>query len=173
MPIYAGIGSRETPAEIIAQMIQVGAQLAAFGWLLRSGHADGADEAFERGCDIVLGKKQIFLPWRAFNGSDSPLYTPTLEAFALAEKIHPAWSNCSIAAKKLHARNCQQVLGQKLDQPADAVVCWTEDGFPIGGTATAITLALQRGIPIFNFGRPPFGAPATADAAVTMLRALA
>ena len=44
---YAGIGSRETPAEIQAQMNEVAKELEAAGYTLRSGNAEGADKAFE------------------------------------------------------------------------------------------------------------------------------
>jgi len=41
--IYAGIGSRSTPVEIIDKMIAIGSYMAHQGHLLRSGAADGAD----------------------------------------------------------------------------------------------------------------------------------
>ncbi len=179
--IYAGVGARKTPEPILLEMISVGRQLGELGWTLRSGHAGdknpgallGADLAFEKGCDEAQGKKQIFLPWRNFNGSTSPYYPPSLEAFTMAEQIHPRWDLCNLTARKLHARNCHQVLGEKLDTPAIAVICWTEGGLPVGGTATAIMLALKEGIPIFNFALPPFGAPATAEACVSLMRLMA
>jgi predicted Rossmann fold nucleotide-binding protein DprA/Smf involved in DNA uptake len=44
--IYAGIGSRETPKEVLKSMTNYAKELSATGWVLRSGGADGADTAF-------------------------------------------------------------------------------------------------------------------------------
>lgn len=58
MKIYAGIGSRKTPKKILEQMRNISSFLAKEGYTLRSGGADGADSAFEDGCDLVLGEKK-------------------------------------------------------------------------------------------------------------------
>ena len=83
---YAGIGSRETPDDIIEFMMKCGAYLANKGYTLRSGGADGADLAFERGCDKYDGIKEIYLPWTGFNGSKSKLVVNKQEAFDIAEQ---------------------------------------------------------------------------------------
>jgi len=148
---YAGIGSRETPHEVLSEMHRIGAFLAKRNFILRSGGADGADSAFEQACCSANGKMEIFLPWRGFNNNKSPLYEqPSQEAILLASSIHPAWQNLSSAAKVLHARNCYQILGQSLDDPVDIVICWTPAGAVVGGTATAIKLAVKYGIPVYN-----------------------
>lgn len=153
---YAGIGSRETPGEVLAQMEQLGKRFAEHGWLLRSGGADGADSAFERGCDKAEGKKEIFVPWQNFNKSPSPLWPPSEEAMAIASRIHPAWGNCAWNAKMLHARNVHQVLGPKLDDPVDLVICWTKYGSVRGGTSTAIKIARQHNVEVSNLFESPF-----------------
>ncbi|CAN7781972.1 hypothetical protein LJR175_008182 [Variovorax sp. LjRoot175] len=59
--------------------------------------------------------------------------------------------------RALHA-NVHQLLGHSLDEPSDFVLCWTADGAQsaadvnskTGGTGTAIRLASQRGVPVFN-----------------------
>jgi len=147
---YAGIGSRSTPEAIQTLMKDIAERLAIRGWTLRSGGADGADKAFENGCDIQNGKKEIFIPWNKFNGSSSSLFPPSDEALMIACKIHPAWKNLSGPAKLLHARNCHQILGQNLDDPVSVVICWTQDGKVVGGTATAIKIAEERNIPVLN-----------------------
>lgn len=141
---YAGIGSRETPADVLQLMYELGAWLARQGYTLRSGGAEGADSAFEQGALSVAGARaEIFTPMDA-----------TPEALRLASEIHPNWNACTSYARKLHARNCFQVLGRTLDDPVTFVVCWTRGGQPVGGTATAIRLAERNGIPIFNLARP-------------------
>lgn len=153
MKYYTGVGSRETPPEIIASMSSIAMTLAARDYCLRSGGAPGADTAFEQGVP-PSGAKEIFLPWRGFNGHPSPLFTPSAEALAIAATIHPAWHRCSLGAQKLHARNVHQILGPKLDSPSEFVVCWTKGGVTVGGTATVIRLALQHKIPVYNLGHP-------------------
>lgn len=77
MICYAGIGSRETPKSILEFFEYLGELLAKKGFTLRSGAAKGADSAFEKGCDRVSGLKEIFLPWRGFEGSKSDKYRRT------------------------------------------------------------------------------------------------
>ena len=151
---YTGIGSRKTPKDILSIMVRFGAAMAQEGILLRSGGADGADAAFETGCDVENGQKEIYLPWRGFNNHSSKLYTTMREAYEIASQLHPAWGSCNQAAQKLHARNCHQILGPNLDDPSGFVVCWTPGVEVVGGTATAINLAKQRGIKVLNMAIP-------------------
>ena len=58
MRYYIGIGSRETPTEICKIFETVAEFLAKKGYILRSGHADGTDIAFEIGCDQANGAKE-------------------------------------------------------------------------------------------------------------------
>ncbi len=150
MKYYTGVGSRSCPDLILGQIHLIAADLSNKGYILRSGGADGADLAFEKGSDSALGQKLIYLPWKNFNNNDSLLNTVTKEAFDLASTIHPAWNRCSIGAKKLHARNCYQVLGYDLKTPSEFLICWAKNGEEVGGTRTAIILAKQNNIPVFN-----------------------
>lgn len=156
---YAGIGSRETPAEVCSLMTEIGQELGIHGFTLRSGHAEGADKAFEKGYDLMPDGLEIFLPWKGFNGSASPYYdwpdsTTAEHAMWLAAQVHPAWSRCSQGARKMHARNGAQILGWRLQHPSLFVVCWTPGGRLQGGTAQALRLADRYHIPIFNLGLP-------------------
>lgn len=152
---YTGIGSRETPKEILDLMTRLGSALEDKGYILRSGGAGGADLAFEKG---VTQNKDIFLPWRGFNGSNSTLYNQLPLAFDLASEHHPAWGNLKDSVKKLMARNSHQVLGKELKVKSSFVLCWTPDGCEssdtrtnkTGGTGLAISLASSLGIPIYN-----------------------
>jgi hypothetical protein len=146
MRYYTGIGSRKTPSHICEKFTRIAEYLQ--DWTLRSGGADGADLAFEHGS----GHRDIFLPWRGFNGNHSELYTQLPEARRLAEKHHPHWENLTEPVRKLMCRNAHQVLGRNLDDPSTLLICWTENGEEIGGTALAIRLAKEYNVPIFNFG---------------------
>lgn len=149
---YAGIGSRSTPRPALVLIGKLAQVLADYGLTLRSGGAQGADTAFEKGCDRSGGKKEIFLPWRGFNKNKSPLFDPPLQAQVIASFCHPNWRACREPARKLHARNCQQIYGVNLDIPVDFVLFWAPEaqGKVEGGTATAVTLAREMKIPTFN-----------------------
>lgn len=154
---YAGIGSRETPIGILALMEILAFRLAEQGHTLRSGGAPGADQAFEKGCDAAGGKKAIFIPWNGFQNRNARIEVGVLagveaRALELASELHPNWAACSDAARKLHARNCYQILGSGLDSPVSDVVCWTPNGSGKGGTGQALRLARRLGIPIWDLG---------------------
>lgn len=153
---YAGIGSRETPDGVQRQMAVLASKLELRDWVLRSGHADGADQAFEAGV-VDPRNMEIFLPWMGFNGTSrhqlkpGHLYPPSSgEAWRIAEMSHPAWHRCSQGAKNLHVRNVFQILGANLDMRVDAVVCWTLNAAGGGGTGQAIRLAKSLDIPVFD-----------------------
>lgn len=149
MITYAGIGSRETPSNICDAMQSWGSWLARTGWVLRSGRARGADQAFELGCDSALMNhpKQIFT-------ADMSVQHP--EWFTHAALFHPAWERCSAYAMALHARNSAIMLGDRLDAPVKLVACWTKDGKASGGTGQALRIAARYGIPVFNFFNDPY-----------------
>lgn len=147
---WTGIGSRETPPEVCRRMTKIAQKFQEMGYILRSGGAQGADAACEAGAGDL---KQIFLPWNKFEGRivDNKLFfLPKKEAFDLAATIHPVWDKLTDGAKRLHARNCHQVLGPNLDTPSKLLICWTMGGGERGGTATAMKLAKMYGVPIKN-----------------------
>jgi hypothetical protein len=132
---YAGIGSRQTPTNILTLMSNVASKLSNTH-ILRSGGSLGADQAFERGCS---GKKEIFLANHC-----------TFAAMELASYYHPNWDACNNYARQLHGRNMMIILGPNLDTPVDFVICWTSDGLASGGTGQALRLASAHNIKIFN-----------------------
>lgn len=155
--IYTGIGSRDTPHEIRNLMTELAQRLEGHGFILRSGAADGADQAFEKGVTNP-DNKEIYLPWKGFNGSTSELYTLSNQALATVNNYHPAPDYLNNVSIKLMARNSYQVLGQTLDKPSSFVLCWTPDGCEdnrsrksiTGGTGQAVSIASFKKIAIFN-----------------------
>ena len=135
-------------------MVLLGEEFARRNWVLRSGGSPGADTAFEKGCDLGNGTKEIFLPWSGFNASGSPLFETPREAFELARKIHPGLNRRSASVQKLRARNVCQILGASLNEPSHLVIAWTENAVPSGGSATVILIAEERGIPVLNLAEP-------------------
>ncbi len=159
---YAGVGSRETPDGVLSTIERMAARLATRRLKLRTGGAQGADTAFWSGSKAVGGQGEMWLPWEGFIQFYGCFYLPTEAHYNRVSKIHPAWDKLSKGAKALHARNVGQVLGSDLCKPVDMVICWTRDGAEsasecsrdTGGTGTAIRLASELEIPIYNLARP-------------------
>lgn len=150
---YAGIGSRKTPIDVLSEMASIAKKLSSLNFVLNSGGAEGADQAFESGSF----NSNIFVPWSSFNNYNLPANIPD-DAFHIAEKYHPNWTRLSNGARLLMARNVQQVFGRDLTQPVSFVICWTPDActshenrsYTTGGTGLAISVASMSNIPVFN-----------------------
>ena len=158
MKPYTGIGAREITPSLTNELTQIGQKLAELGYTVRSGGAQGADFAFETGCDIGKGSKEIYLPWKGFNHNKSSLVLPNpipTDVAAIAKEIYPHWDYVTEPVRRLHARNVYQILGWDLTSPAHFVVCYTErpynDPKAVGGTLFGIKLAEKHEIPVYNF----------------------
>lgn len=140
---YAGVGSQETPEDVRTIMHKMAGYLESKGYTLLTGDALGADSAFASGCQ----RKRIF------TASDATELT-----LAIAQEVHPAPWLLPSYAKRLMARNTNQIFGANLDTPVDFVLCWTHDGCTshasrrreTGDTGQAIALASLKGIPVIN-----------------------
>jgi hypothetical protein len=149
MKAYAGVGSRETPDDMLALCQMAAEALADQNYVLRTGHAPGADQAFERGAGRLA---EVFLPWPSFENSE-PLEAdvihdgPTVDAMRIAARLHPNWANLKQGAQKLHARNVHQVLGADTKSPSVFVLCWHQGS---GGTMQAVRIAEAHNVPVFN-----------------------
>lgn len=138
---YAGIGSRQTPTNVLGLMSQFAYKAETAGWKLRSGSAKGADGAFSAGC-ICDFHKEIYLPY-----GEIPV-----KAYEIAMRFHPAWSRCSDFARRAHARNILILLGENLNDPVDMVICWTFAAQVVGGTGHSTCVANAHDIPVHNLG---------------------
>lgn len=134
--IYAGIGARATPTNILVTMTKIATHLRENLYDLRSGGARGADMAFEAGASF---RKEIF------RANDT-----TKDALLMAEQDHPAWAKLNPYVRQLMGRNAMILLGQELDAPVEMVICWTPDGKIIGGTGHSLRIAMRHKIPIYN-----------------------
>ena len=153
---YTGIGARATPPEMLGLITRAAFARLKRGYVLRSGHAIGADSAFERGAGSAA---QIFLPVSGWRGSASTFHVGTLgaELWGRAREIaaphHPAFAGLSRFVQDLHTRNVFRVLGPALDSPSEFVLCWTADGEASGGTGQALRIAGAHGVPVYNLQR--------------------
>jgi len=158
MYAIAGVGSRETPDNILSEMMKIGVWCKEQGVTVRSGHADGADWAFELGAQENC---VAYLPWNRFNDhlvSKAKLivYSPNLTAEEIARKFHPHYDRLKFGVKKLMCRNVYQVLGEDLNTPSKAVVCWTQDALSGGGTGQAIRIANAYSIPVLDMAKEEY-----------------
>lgn len=155
--IYAGIGSRETPSDVLQLMTAMAGKLESSGHLLRSGGAVGADQAFQRGVQDPR-HMAIYLPSQSFMGQlasmpgryDASRLPSWREALETVPLYHPAPHMLKPFAQALMARNAYQVLGPDLQTPARMVVAWAPGGYenappPLGaregGTGQALRIA--------------------------------
>lgn len=163
--VVTGIGTRKVPrakdgavdTRLLRLIQEIGRASGPGNWTLRSGGADGMDTLFEV---HWAGPTEIYIPWPGFrnrfdgcSGAIVPVASER-QALAIAETIHPNWKACSPTAKKLHARNINQVLGELLIMQSDACIYYADiDPFtsePLGGTRTAVMLCRSLNIPTFN-----------------------
>lgn len=142
-------------------MTEIAWALARRGWILRTGGAPGADQAFEHG--VTVEQIEVYLPWPRFEGHAGravKLMRPTPAAYEVASRFHPEWPILTPGAQKLHARNVHQVLGHDLRTHSRFVICWTPDGSldgsggTSGGTGQALRIAKAHGVTVFNLAHP-------------------
>lgn len=148
---YAGIGSRSTPGNVCDVMTKLAWKLSDKGWILRSGGAKGADDAFYRGsvyseqwaCPPALTppKSEIYTPEHLI-GSKQYGYIPVFVEENL-EMIHRAWKICAFDlgltafrgckfkgieglnfSQRCHIRNVFQVMGLDLDTLVKGLICY-------------------------------------------------
>lgn len=146
---YTGIGSRETPKDILEVMTKLATVLEHKGYILRTGDAKGADAAFRAGCS----NKQVY----------------TIKSLSeISEEMHDICYNDLITlhpnvnavmrkpwAKEYLMRDSLQVRGNHPnDTLSHFVVCWTKDAGLNGGTAQAMRLANKLGVEIYNLANP-------------------
>lgn len=138
-----------------------------FGMVLRSGAAEGADTAFQKGvCNVNPKYCQIWTPWNNFRpkeqhvGFHSCSYiTPTTGMFEKAREafidtgIIPWFDNMKQGAQKLHGRNFYQVMGkhgESLSRVCIYIADEDANGEVRGGTRSAVFLSRHYNIPTYN-----------------------
>jgi len=175
---YTGIGSRETPLEIRDLMTEIAMHFQSHGYTLRTGSVSVADRAFEIGAGE---NKEIYVPWNGWNdrpGITSVSIASTRLAQSIWEQrrvngwepflsahVDEKWDDIHPGTKDLLAKSVCMVLGKDLNEPSDALVCWTPQCRVIGISAHVMVLAAINKIPMFNLCDPE-----TLDVIKIMLR---
>jgi hypothetical protein len=154
----ACFGARVTPEPILDLMERLAEVLTQRGWKLRSGHAVGADMAWEKGG--VKGNPYNFtacLPFWHYNKEIPP--PPKAYAFqslgeklrkeyiAEAKKHHPAYDHLPPGARLMMNRNAMIADGTFLG------LCWLDRSKPGGGGSGHTARILHgRGVPVLDLG---------------------
>lgn len=155
---YAGVGSRETPQDVLDNMTELAKELENEGYVLRSGGAEGADKAFYNGVQNKKNAKIYF-----DTDIEHDVYGTAKTANSLLRETHPRVDKVGAGRPTwLLARDGYQVFGDQFDSPAAFIICWTNDGVTsyeqtsatTGGTGQAIRLASRKGIPVINMKDP-------------------
>lgn len=168
MRYWTGVGSRSITKEEQELAVYVAETITRrFGMVLRSGAAEGADTAFQKGvCNVNPKYCQIWTPWNNFRpkeqhtGFPSCSYTtPTTEMFEKAREafistgIIPWFDRMKQGAQKLHGRNFYQVrggYGEPLSKVCIYIADEDDNGEVSGGTRSAVLLARHYKIPTYN-----------------------
>ena len=140
LKFFAGIGSRQTPSNILPMMAAISKHCMEKRFYLRSGGAKGADTAFEEG--VPKGDpKEIFTAYEATN-----------DAINYVRKYYNAQSfeGKPRYVQRLLGRNAMIILGKNLDTPSKFVVCWTPGAKPVGGTGLGLKIAEEHKISVYN-----------------------
>ena len=162
---YAGVGSRETPEDIMELMRRISFALYAQGYALSSGDAEGADKAFYEGAVKSpyyqhLGAR-IYLAWNGVGKRwhdpknffyDASQYPTWESAKSIAEECRGSWEGLGRGGIAMHSRNVYQIMGACLTDPVKSIIYWAK---PVGktekvkgGTNTALQLAIKCEIPV-------------------------
>jgi len=156
---YAGIGSREVTLGELVDIANISKTLAKMNFLLYSGNAPGADQAFQKGCD---GKCVVYVPWDGFEINVFNYKTEAHKHFVMGRseaglaainKYHPNPASLSTGGKALQARNWHQIAGVPPEFPQVSLVvcCATPKGNGVeGGTGQAVRIANDLKIPVVN-----------------------
>jgi len=150
---YAGIGSRQISDNESEIIRSISNRMAALGYWLYSGNAQGADNAFQKGCQ---NKGISFLPWPNYNSDQRDTYGFTSipeSAFFKAKVLHPQGNRLSGSSLQMMARNVLIIEGIDSWPRVELVICCSDpipNGGVHGGAALCYKLAKQHNIPFIN-----------------------
>jgi len=169
---FTGVGSRKTPEDKCFLLKNLSEELVKLEYVLRSGHAAGADRACEEGAN---GKAHIYLPWNKYgtkpyredkgalvNGHSFifhmehwPEHVKIIKEVCKSFELD--FNGMREGIQKLLFRNVFQVLGHRRVAKggksiasfiqSDIVICYHEN---TGGTRYATEIAKKFKVPILN-----------------------
>lgn len=159
--VFACIGSRETPDDVLFRLKALGKAFVWAGHLIVSGNCAGPDQAFARGGNSVDETKvSLFVPWCGYEAQaihpanmvfvlDFMDVARVQAAAEIGQALHPAWHRLSLAARRMHTRNVLLV------QEADRVYGYlNHEKLGKGGTGMGFRVAKHLSIPTWDLSDP-------------------
>lgn len=164
----AVIGSREAPQDICKLVTTFVNILVELGYAIYSGGCPlGIDAAAFKGAyrhkASDKSKNRIYISWDGMNDlhhdPDNGIYDATRfenydVATIMAQLARGGFHGLYDKGIKHHCRNPYQVMGDDLCSNVDFVLTWAipvgKQGRVKGGTATAIRIAVEHFIPVYN-----------------------
>lgn len=147
----ACVGARTTPLPILSWMEETGAKLASAGYMIASGNAPGADQAWARGANRVEPARVfLYLPWDDFEraavhvGNKVRVFNPKnhqrfVEAAGVVASLHGSSGRIALLARDaMIVEGAHCVLGYL--------------GAGSGGTMHTFRLAQRQHIITMNVG---------------------
>jgi hypothetical protein len=127
--------------------------------VMRSGAADGADRAFEKGVKKSRNK-EIYRPSYDANKALPAGYLviggkKEAEARAIAAAVTTDFGKLDQFGQDLHTRNAFQVLGRDPTRPSEFVLAITKAGNDarVRGTRATMAIAAANGIPVYDLAQ--------------------
>lgn len=170
---YTCIGSRKTPPHIYKLTARLAYILAELGYAVYSGGCPlGMDHAGMIGAyrhqKSDKSRNRIYISWDGMSGlrhdPENGFFCPIdhfdnyEEAADLGRTARGTWNGLGKGGIAHHSRNPYQPLGDDLKSPTDFVLTWAplagKGPYVKGGTATAVKIALDHGIPVYNLIDP-------------------
>lgn len=164
---FAGVGSRETPKNIMELMIRLGRTATDLGYKFRSGDAYNADKAFWYG--VQQSKKfedigaEIIIIEDGFRGrtTDEKIFYDYSklsqdikdQCMEIAKGVRGSFHGLNEMGIALHSRNVVQIKGLDLKSNVDILFLYAplnRNGRVKGGTATAHDLAVKEEVPVIK-----------------------
>jgi hypothetical protein len=149
MKYVACIGSRILDIEEQKLCFRIG-QFLSQGYIIKTGNAKGADQAYARGVNSIdPSKVRLYLPWKDYNignvveGNVIACLKPKIKWYSVVKDLHLTYDTLSYGAKTLHARNVGIV------EDVDFVVAFPNKTNG-GGTVMGIRIALKNNITVYN-----------------------
>lgn len=157
MSRIACIGSRSITEDQKHLFIQIGKFIVSGGGFISSGNAQGSDQAFAFGGNIINPENVIiYLPWNTYekdhlHPKNKICYEPKKEWFDLTSPFHGGWLKLSQGVKRLMARNYGIV------HRADKVIALLNHNKQGGGgTGQGVRIAESLKIPILDLNNKSF-----------------
>ena len=164
---WTGVGDTEIEDRMYDLMVIIGQEMTRRGYIFRSGHAPGSDDAFEEGVFRVdPSRSEVWLPWQKFQEDTKReginYIVPTKGEYDEARQFYIdtgilSWfDNMKQSSRNFHARNYRQGVGNN-DVPSKLCIFAAKEDEKrnvTGGTRSAVMILRHFNVPTVNLNDP-------------------